>query len=108
MDDMIAASRGRLLAVLGELSTLATQRSLTRCPYRDRHDVCTFAGGCRNQVREKGRQGSDCGLRPRLVRCSGGPLNPQSAMVSSLDPSARHSAAPPGSSRPSSSERQEP
>lgn len=45
----------------------ADRLSLTRCPYRDRHDECTAAFRCRNQgaVRD-GRQRQACGHDNRL------------------------------------------
>jgi hypothetical protein len=63
--DDISAAREQLLAVLAEITQLAAERSFARCPYRTRLDVCTFTGGCRNQIRSDAHR-----------RCAGGLLNP--------------------------------
>ena len=34
--------------------------SLTRCPYKNRHDQCTAKFGCRHQVRSEGVDTIDC------------------------------------------------
>lgn len=39
----------RLGEVMRGIVDHATQLSLTRCPYRDREDLCTAAFSCRNQ-----------------------------------------------------------
>jgi hypothetical protein len=59
------AARARLVHELAGLSGDAAASALDRCPYRDRHDRCTFSHGCRNQRRARGLP----------VRCAGGPLD---------------------------------
>lgn len=67
-------ARGRLLRVLGEITEDVQEQSLVRCPYRTRADVCTFRGGCTNQI-----------LRARAPRhCAGGALDPRPAAIDEL------------------------
>lgn len=68
MDD---AERARLQAAFAALQatlTAVTQDVVSRiderCPYRARDERCTFAFGCRNQLREPGPG-------ERVVRCTG-------------------------------------
>ena len=51
----IEAVRRRLVALLGGLTMEIGERSLQRCPYRTRDDVCTFRGECQNRIREHRR-----------------------------------------------------
>ncbi len=40
----------RLSAIFSDIVIHAEELSRTRCPYRDRHDLCTALFRCRNQV----------------------------------------------------------
>ncbi len=40
----------RLTAILGDIATQADSQAADRCPYRDRHDLCTAKFLCRNQT----------------------------------------------------------
>lgn len=40
----------RLTEILGDMVTQADAQAATRCPYRDRHDLCTAKFRCRNQA----------------------------------------------------------
>lgn len=51
----------RISAIFGEMVTHAEEQSLTRCPYRDRHDLCTALFGCRNQLSEGDAEDLQCG-----------------------------------------------
>jgi hypothetical protein len=44
-------SLGHLTEILTRMIVRAEELSTRRCPYRNRHDGCTAAFGCRNQVR---------------------------------------------------------
>lgn len=61
----LCAARERLVRELGAIAGDAAASALDRCPYRDRHDGCTFAHGCRNLRR----------LSDGVRRCAGGTLN---------------------------------
>jgi hypothetical protein len=63
--EVLLRAREGLIRELAGIATAAAESARTRCPYRDRHDRCTFGGGCRNQRRHPGRG----------LRCSGGPLD---------------------------------
>ncbi|MBD04489.1 MAG: hypothetical protein CME24_09110 [Gemmatimonadetes bacterium] len=39
----------RLSSILGDMATHADAQAAERCPYRDRHDLCTAKFKCRNQ-----------------------------------------------------------
>ncbi|MBT3341841.1 MAG: hypothetical protein HN712_20220 [Gemmatimonadetes bacterium] len=41
----------RLSSILGDIVTQADQQASERCPYRDRHDLCTAKFRCRNQAK---------------------------------------------------------
>ena len=41
----------RLSAILATIADHAGNQACWRCPYKDRHDQCTAAFGCRNQRR---------------------------------------------------------
>ena len=43
------AQLNRLTDILGDIVTQAEERSLTRCPYKNRDDECTANFGCRNR-----------------------------------------------------------
>jgi ribosome modulation factor len=58
------AAISRLQAVLTGLASDVALRIHERCPYRDRQDRCTFAGGCRNQRSEPDPD-------DRVMRCGG-------------------------------------
>ncbi len=45
----IKKSRDALLEILSGIAEHATAQAAERCPYRDRHDVCTAKFRCRNQ-----------------------------------------------------------
>ncbi|NIP77926.1 MAG: hypothetical protein GWM90_01480 [Gemmatimonadetes bacterium] len=64
----LARARKRLLAELTGIADAAHVSARSRCPYRDRHDRCTFRGGCRNQRERGATQG-----------CGGGTLDPRPA-----------------------------
>ncbi len=72
--------RAPLLALLRDIALLAGERSLTRCPYRNARDVCTFRGECRNRSRR---------ARSKPL-CTGGPLDsrpaPPEARAAALEP----------------------
>jgi hypothetical protein len=57
-------ARERLLHVLDGVARDAADSARERCPYRDRHDTCTFEHGCRNQLHPRGSP----------PRCAGGTL----------------------------------
>ena len=40
----------RMAAIFSDIVSHAEESSLTRCPYRDRHDLCTALFRCRNQL----------------------------------------------------------
>jgi len=40
----------RLSSILGDIVTQADDQATERCPYRDRHDLCTAKFRCRNQT----------------------------------------------------------
>ena len=40
----------RMAAIFSEIVSHAEESSLTRCPYRNRHDLCTALFRCRNQL----------------------------------------------------------
>ena len=40
----------RMAAIFSDIVAHAEESSLTRCPYRNRHDVCTALFRCRNQL----------------------------------------------------------
>ncbi len=42
----------RLSSILGDIVTQADEQASERCPYRDRHDVCTAKFRCRNQAQD--------------------------------------------------------
>ncbi len=42
----------RLGTVMTEIVTTAEQKNKERCPYKTADWLCTFAGGCRNQLRD--------------------------------------------------------
>jgi hypothetical protein len=60
----ISNARERLLHVLAGVTHGAAESARERCPYRDRHDACTFGYGCRNQLHPQGSP----------PRCAGGTL----------------------------------
>ena len=39
----------RISAIFGQLAAHAEQQALSRCPYKDRWNLCTAQFGCRNQ-----------------------------------------------------------
>ena len=41
----------RMAAIFSDIVSHAEESSKTRCPYRDRHDLCTALFRCRNQAR---------------------------------------------------------
>jgi uncharacterized 2Fe-2S/4Fe-4S cluster protein (DUF4445 family) len=47
------AQLNRLTEILGDIVTQAEERSLTRCPYKNRNDECTAKFGCRNRRNKK-------------------------------------------------------
>ena len=49
--DAVEQRRARITALFAEMVRHADDQSRTRCPYKDRHDCCTAAFGCRNQRR---------------------------------------------------------
>jgi ribosome modulation factor len=67
--EALLRARDGLLRELAGIATVAAERARSRCPYRDRHDRCTFGGGCRNQRRD---------AEPGFG-CSGDPLDPRPA-----------------------------
>lgn len=75
----LVAARRRLVGELTGLADAAGRSALSRCPYRDRRDRCTFRGGCRNQRREPGG----------APRCGGGTLDPRPASGSRPTPPPR-------------------
>jgi hypothetical protein len=58
-------ARAELLGELAGIALAVADSAASRCPYRGRHDACTFGGACRNQRRGRGRE----------LRCSGAPLD---------------------------------
>jgi hypothetical protein len=58
-------ARAELLGELTGIARVIPVSAASRCPYRGRHDACTFGAACRNQRRGGGRE----------LRCSGAPLD---------------------------------
>ncbi len=50
----------RMSEIFADIAEKATETSRTRCPYRDRHDLCTAEFRCRNQLPETA-DGMACG-----------------------------------------------
>ena len=44
-----------LSEILNGIARHATELSVGRCPYKDRHDRCTAQFGCRNQRKSEGK-----------------------------------------------------
>ena len=44
----------RLTEIFSGIVTQADAQACSRCPYRDRHDVCTAKFRCHNQVAKEG------------------------------------------------------
>ena len=63
----------KLTEILGDIVTQAEERSLTRCPYKNRHDECTATFGCRN------RRNRMIGGERRLLCVGDGKLDYRSA-----------------------------
>ena len=60
----------RLSAVLATIADHAGSQARWRCPYKDRHDHCTAAFGCRNQRRLPAHDQRSAPNAPRF-RCAG-------------------------------------
>ena len=55
--DSVELRRRRLTRIFADIVEHAQAQSLTRCPYRDRRDLCTARFGCRNQGPVDGENG---------------------------------------------------
>jgi hypothetical protein len=53
-------SLDRLTAIFTRMIVRAEELSTRRCPYRNRHDACTAAFGCRNQSRPRAAEPPVC------------------------------------------------
>ena len=51
-DSNLKAAVEKLHAVMNGIVLMAEEKNKTRCPYKSGQLLCTFSGGCRNQLRE--------------------------------------------------------